>query len=534
MKTHKFTCLHAALVVVMLLVLWPACTKENKKNHHPGYLKIGTLHQVKSENILYDHALDIFTMVSHPPLLTLKSSGEIEGLLAERFTVSPDFTRWTFFIKGNFFWSDGVPVTPGDVKFSLEYIGRHVPSRRWLEKTLTEIEVIPGNAVKLTFNKPYTRLDIEFAFLPIIPRHIWQKVDRPRFYSGPGKYVGYGPLIIEYIDINAGIILFKKNNYWKHQPPGIDGIEIHMFQNPDVLSLALEKGDIDTYYKYADTYPYSNLARLAATGKFNFVKHKTTGLIFLGFNLEKEPTANRYFRLAAAMAIDYKEILKLINSGYGEIPNRGFVPPGMLYFKETPGLNQDLTAARELLNKAGFKDSNRDGILENPGGENLRLALLSTPPYDRLCQLIADYLRCIGIDVEVKMVDPAAWFSRKEQYNYDITVTRSTPWGMLMHAGWGTGYFDSRRTGEGVLHTITDPFFLNLCDAVLATRNPDKLKTYAHTLQQYYAENLPAIALIWPEEVTPYNRTFTGWSQDPLFGIFNVTNFLNLKRVNEF
>ena len=403
-----------------------------------------------------------------------------------------------------------------------------------LSKTLTEIEVIPGNAVKLTFNKPYTRLDIEFAFLPIIPRHIWQKVDRPRFYSGPGKYVGYGPLIIEYIDINAGIILFKKNNYWKHQPPGIDGIEIHMFQNPDVLSLALEKGDIDTYYKYADTYPYSNLARLAATGKFNFVKHKTTGLIFLGFNLEKEPTANRYFRLAAAMAIDYKEILKLINSGYGEIPNRGFVPPGMLYFKETPGLNQDLTAARELLNKAGFKDSNRDGILENPGGENLRLALLSTPPYDRLCQLIADYLRCIGIDVEVKMVDPAAWFSRKEQYNYDITVTRSTPWGMLMHAGWGTGYFDSRRTGEGVLHTITDPFFLNLCDAVLATRNPDKLKTYAHTLQQYYAENLPAIALIWPEEVTPYNRTFTGWSQDPLFGIFNVTNFLNLKRVNEF
>ncbi len=534
MNRNKFTCLHAAAVGVTLLALWPACSMENKTNHRPDYLKIGTLHRAKSENILFDHTLDIYCMVSHPPLLTLKNSGEIEGLLAERFTVSADFTRWTFFIKRNFFWSDGIPVTPGDVKFSLEYMGRHVPDRRWLEKTLVGIEVIPGNAVKLTFNKPYTRLDIEFTSLPIIPRHIWQKVDRPRFDPGTGKYVGYGPLIIEHIDVNAGVILLKKNNYWKDKPPGIDGVEIHMFQNPDVLSLALEKGDIDTYYKYADTYPYPNIARLVATGKFNFVKSKSTGLIFLGFNLGKEPGANRYFRQAAAMAIDYKEILKLINSGYGAVPNRGFVPPGMLYFKETPGLSQDLTAARELLDKAGFKDSNTDGILENPGGGNLRLLLLSTPSYDRLCELIAEYLRRIGIDVEVKIVDPATWISRKEQYNYDITVTRSTPWGMLMHAGWGTGYFDSRRTGEGALHTVIDPFFLNLCDAVLATRDPDKLKILAHSLQQYYAENMPAAALIWPEEITPFNKAFTGWYQEPIYGIFNVTNFLNLKRVDEF
>jgi peptide/nickel transport system substrate-binding protein len=533
MKRKKKSFINAAAVLLLFILSWPACTHKKNDSNTNNILRIGTIQRVKSKNILFDHVLDTFTMVSHPPLLTLNNNGEINGLLGERYTVSEDFTRWTFYIRDNYFWSDGVPVTAEDVKFSIEYIGSHVPSRRWLKRAMARAEVLSVNAVALTFNQPYTRLDIEFTSFPIIPRHIWHKVDRPRFYSGQGKYIGCGPLVIQRIDLNAGLLLLEKNAYWKGFSPVIDRVEIHMYQNLDVLSLALERGDIDTYYKYADTYPYANVQRLKATGRFSFKKNKTTGLTFLGFNLQRDPGANLYFRQAVALAVDYEEILKLITSGYGELPNQGFVPSGMLYYEAFPKLKQNLKTAKALLANAGFKDSNRDGILENPQGEVVPLILLSTPAFNRLCELIAEYLGHLGLEVEVKIVESATWISMKEEYDYDITITRTTPWGMLMHAGWGTGYFDSRRTGEGVLHTVSDPTFLTLCDSILSERDPDKLKAYAHSLQQYYSQNLPAVALIQHVIVTPYNKAFTGWHQVPLFGIFNITNFLNLKHTHE-
>lgn len=521
------------MAVLLFLTVWPGCSPQNKDTVSRSVLRIGTIQRVKSENILFDHVLDTFIMVSHPPLFTVNPRGKCRGLLIERFTVSEDFTQWTFHIKKNYVWSDGVAVTPEDVTFSLRYLSRYVPNRKWLEKVLVSARVQPGKAVVLTFNRPYTRLDIELASFPIIPRHIWEKVQRPRYYSGPGLYVGCGPFVIRRIDPNSGFILLEKNPFWKGPQPAIDGIEIHMYQNLDVLSLALERGDIDTFYKYAGTYPYSNIQRLLATGKFKIKEDKTFGLTMLGFNLKREPAADVHFRQAIALAIDYEEIRKLITSDYGEIPNPGFIPAGMGDVETLPRLKQDLKAAQKLLADAGYRDVNRDGVLENPGGETLHLILLSTPAHHRLCELVAGYLNRLGMEVEVRMVETATWISMKEAYDYDMVLTRTTPWGMLMHAGWGTGYFDSRRTGKGVLHTVSDPVFLNLCDAALATRDQDKRKTYARSFQDYFAQNLPAVALIRQVNVTPYHKAFKGWYREPLFGIFNIANFLHLRRNDE-
>jgi peptide/nickel transport system substrate-binding protein len=407
------------------------------------------------------------------------------------------------------------------VKFSLEYKGRHVPSRRWIEKTLSRAVIGPDNTVVLTFKKPYTRLDTEFTSLRIFPGHIWEEVEEPQYHPPAGQYVGYGPFIIRETDANAGVVLFHRNPFWKGKKPGISRIEIQIYQNLDVLGLALEKGDIDTFYQYANSYPYANLSRLAASGDFNLVENRSSGLILLGFNLQREPVSHSWFRLAVSYAIDYKEILKLIASGYGEVPRRGFVPVNMPYFQETPRLEQDFHKAREILRQHGCKSADREALL-----------LLSTPPHLRLCELIKDYLAGAGIAVEVKVVDSATWFSMKERYDYDLIITNTTPWGMRMHANWGTGYFDSRRSGEGVLHTLPDPVFLKLCDDILSTRDTVRLQGYARQLQDYYREQIPALALLWKTNVTPFNKSFAGWHADPLFGTFNVANFLDLRRVD--
>jgi peptide/nickel transport system substrate-binding protein len=104
---------------------------------------------------------------------------------------------------------------------------------------------------------------------------------------------------------------------------------------------------------------------------------------------------------------------------------------------------------------------------------------------------------------------------------------------MLMYANWATGYFDSRRTGEGVLHTVDDPAFLKLCDNILSTKDEGELEKFAQKVQDYYAQNLPAIALYWSRIVIPYKKKFSGWSPNPLYGIYNIKNFLQLRIIHD-
>ena len=297
-----------------------------------------------------------------------------------------------------------------------------------------------------------------------------------------------------------------------------------------MLSLALEKGEVDAYYKYAGTYPYASVQKLKDTGSFDFVEKDNIGLMFLGMNLQKEPMSDKSFREALSFAINYSEILQLDALGYGQVPNAGFVPPSMMPYKETARLEHNLTRAKAILEDAGYRDQDGNGILEGKDGKDIRLEFLTRSDYQRATELVQEYLKLAGIDSELKNVDSSTWIKQKDAGEYDLTVTRSTPWGMLMHANWGTGYFDSRRTGEGVLHVLDDPVFQKLCDDILAATSDDQLKDYAYELQDYYAENMPAVALYWNKVETPYSNNWQGWYSDPLYGIFNVDNFLSVEK----
>ena len=49
--------------------------------------------------------------------------------------------------------------------------------------------------------------------------------------------------------------------------------------------------------------------------------------------------------------------------------------------------------------------------------------------------------------------------------------------------------------------------------------------------KDHYAANLPAIPLYWNNVLTPFNRNFEGWYADPLYGIYNLDNFVNVNKI---
>ncbi|MCX6677114.1 MAG: ABC transporter substrate-binding protein [Methanothrix sp.] len=301
-------------------------------------LKIGTPNVVKSAGILGDSSMGVFAHLSNPTLMKMASDGKVVGLTAKSYEVSEDGKIWKFFINDDLYWSDGEKLTPDDVRFTFSYLADNYPTAGWIKKTVDNISVEDG-AVVFKLNKPHSRLNLEFATYPILARHIWEKVEKPMEYINEGENVGFGPFYIAKTDLGAGVIYFRKNPYWKGASPKFDSLEIHTFSNMDVLSLAL--------------------------------------------NLQKETMSDKSFREAISCAINYSEILKLDALGYGQVPNAGYVPPSMMDFKETARLEYNLSKAKSILEGAGYKDSNGNGIVEGKDGKDIKLTFLTRTEYQR-------------------------------------------------------------------------------------------------------------------------------------------------------
>ncbi len=519
-------------IVMIFLAVYPSISaaKINIKKKEQNVLRIGTPQEVKSPNVFGDYNMSIFINISNPPLMKIDPQGHITGLTASKVHMSQDFTEWTFIIRDDLYWSDGTKFSADDVLFSIVYTGKHYPYAAWIKNTVESAELVDENTVRIKFSRPYTRLDLEFTSYNIFPKHIYEDIYDPMNHLNSGENIGFGPFFIQDIDLNAGVIRFSRNPYWQGRQPHINGFEIHMYKNTDILSLALEKGDVDTYYKYASSYPYANIERLKKTDAFDFFTKLNIGLVFMAFNLKQGATTDLDFRKALSYAVDYNEILQLDALGFGKIPTRGFVPPSMAGYTESEDLEYDPDRARLILSDAGYADRDKDGFLEDRKGQEISLSLLVRDDWARIGELLENYFAQIGIKTAVRFLDLNSWVAAKDHYDYDVLVARSTPWGMFMHANWGTGYFDSRRTGQGVLHNVDDPSFLKLCDEILASGDPQKLKGLARSVQMYYAEKIPAVALYWNEIVTPLKKEFSGWKHSPLYGIYNIDSFISVRK----
>lgn len=276
-------------------------------------LKIATPGMVKSTSFIGgDSNLGVFAHLSNPPLMKMDSGGKLTGQLVENYEVSENNTCWTFCLKDNLYWSDGEPVTPEDVEFSIRYYGKKTPWASWINDTLESSAVSDANnSVTFKFNKPYTRIDLEFATYNILPAHVWETIENPMEYTNNGPYTGCGPYYLKQIDLNAGKLVFEKNPYWKGKAPEFETVEVHFYSSADVATLSLKNGEVDTYYKYAGSYPYSGIEQLEGTGNFDFIEKTDIGLVFLAFNLEKAPFSDPEFREALAYAINYEEIVNL-------------------------------------------------------------------------------------------------------------------------------------------------------------------------------------------------------------------------------
>jgi peptide/nickel transport system substrate-binding protein len=454
--------------------------------------------------------------------------------LATDWETSADGKVWTFTIVEGATWQDGEPVTASDVAFTYNYVidnemGMFIDYMLFIDS----VEATDDTHVVFTCSKP--KANMLGLWLPILPEHIWSKVDpgkAERGYKNAPPIVGSGPF--QTVEFKKGQFLRMEANkdYWKGAPK-IDEIIFQMYQNSDTMAQDLKSGGLASAWNI----PSAQFDALDAEPNLTAIAGVVAGFDELGFNCADKkvyPKSTGHpvltdpaFRRALNWAIDRE---KLVEVGYYGFASPGstivmpdFYDPEADYHWEPPAGDPntytfDLERARQELDAAGYSDSDGDGVREYEGEPiELRLAARTQSLESQNCgKFIKGWFEEVGLTIKYEVMDQDALGAK--QYNY-VGDDYAPDFDMFIW-GWGGDVDPNFILSVMLTNSIeawSDCMWSNaeydrLFEEQQSTIDVQERIALVQQMQQIAYEESPYIVLAYPRNTEAYDDVnWTGW-----------------------
>jgi peptide/nickel transport system substrate-binding protein len=410
-------------------------------------------------------------------------------------------------------WHDGTPVTPNDVLFSFERArnpGR-APSIAALLGGIRSVEADATGRIIIRFTRPYGEQLYDATYhVQILPRHLLAGIPADslavsRFAQAP---VGNGPyrwsryLPGQLVELAAVPDFFLG-------APAIDRVIWLVTSSQEARLNEVLGGTAEIMEDLIP--PVANLARLKARPELRLAHFPSQNVAYLLFNQRnpKDSAASHpvfkspAVRRALTLGVDRATMIKALLGDYASTVS-GPTPKAAWYRTLAPEpLPFSPRAARALLAKDGWRDSDGDGTLDRDG-QPLRFTLLvptSSTVRLQLAQIVEQQWRAIGVDAQVQPVEGSIWRSERLAGRFDITVESyahdPSPWGLLDL--WGCkGANNLARYCNPVADSLLEQAHWSAADPAPA------LTRYFSTLSTDY----PAVFLFSRDYVLPIPRKY--------------------------
>lgn len=340
------------------------------------------------------------------------SSCTPEPRLIESWEVSPDGLVTTIKLFDGISFSDGTPVDAQYAADYMEYFSGNPDLAPWFGSMLflDNIEVVDDLTLKITTVVPLGQSFVknDGLFMSLLSLSVWAGVEGVEAYMIEAyPPLGTGPYELREYEPGSYAIYDARPEYHLGKP-AIDTIVQVFYSNVDALVNALLSGEIDLSASHmpAETYdtlvaaPHLTVEERVATEKYNLYFNMSP------FGARHPAVADQALRDAVDLAIDRQKILDVAVLGHGTLcPTNWACTPNM-----ADQINPDITLtpfdpaqANQILDDAGYLDSDGDGIRETPDGLPLEFRLffeLEDPPELTIADMLADDLGVIGIEIE--------------------------------------------------------------------------------------------------------------------------------------
>ena len=470
-------------------------------------------------------------LMFEPLMIFNTMTGKIEYRLAKSAEYSKDLKTITVKLRDGLKWSDGQPLTAKDVAFSYT-MTKTAPAfdqkAIWTTGILKSVTAADANTIVFKLTKADSTFIWGLPSYHILPEHIWGKIaakDIPTF-KNPNP-VGSGPLTdIKYLKPQQ-MQLCRNDNYYLPNHPHIDCITFRSYSDNSQIQPALMKGEIDWGSNFiADV----DNTFVAADPKNNHYWYPANDAIHLYVNTKEKPFNDIRVRKALSMALNRDEIVDIAAYGY---PTANFNAGGIaeLYGKF---INKDISEkykeittynpekAKQLLDAAGYKDTDGDGFREMADGKNINFdidVVNGWTDWIQVVQMVTEYYEEIGIKANVKTVDWAVYDKALKKGTYKMSIN----WSMVASNPIMAyqAYFSTSQVGKSwhAGHGVHSPEIDALIDSFGLTNDAAKQQKILDKLQEFTAKNLPFIPLFsnatwfqystakfvgWPSEKNPY------------------------------
>ncbi|GAC1459314.1 MAG: peptide-binding protein [Candidatus Limnocylindrales bacterium] len=341
-------------------------------------------------------------------LMRFDRGGSIVPDLAASFSVDPAGKIWTFAIRPDALWHDGVAVTADDVLYTVgllqdrSYLGPFSDAFRGVT-----VSAVDAKTVRFMLPDVYAPF-AGSTTVPLLPSHLLSGVSYSELSRQPFnlKPVGTGPFRFSDLDARQ-ITLVRSDDFYRTKPERarayLDRIILRFFRDQGDALAALSRGEIDGM---AGLSPQdAERARsLRSVNLYSLPSNDFTAL-FLNVRPDRAVFRDKAVRQAVATAIDRGRVLQVAADGRGAVSDE-FVPPtSWAYAKDIQRYSYSVADARTLLDQADWKDHDGDGIRDREGTVlKFSISTSDEPARIAAAQQIAADLLAIGIRVEVNAV----------------------------------------------------------------------------------------------------------------------------------
>lgn len=361
--------------------------------------------------------------------------------LAESYAVSPDGISVDVVLRDGLKFSDGSPLTSGDVEFSLAAAyDKRTNSPIFRDSLLIGgkeigVKVIDERRLQLVLPEKVAAIENYLENLAILPKHILEPDLRSgklseawKITSNPASVIGSGPFMIGSVQAGERVTLIRNPHYWKKDAAGtplpyLDSLVLEIVADANNSIARLQQGSIDI----ADRVRTSDYAALKSAGGGVRAVDAGPGLatdhMWFNLNLVKKSGerldsgakyawfSDKRFRKAVAHAVDRNSIATNTLQGLAT-PTYGFVAAGNRAWLDSaaPRTEYDLERAAALLFEAGFqrKESEGNPQLLDRNGQPVEFTLIVPAENEArklMAAVIQEDLAKLGIAVQIAPID---------------------------------------------------------------------------------------------------------------------------------
>ncbi len=309
---------------------------------------------------------DIYTLDKiFEPLFITSPAGKLTPWLATGYTVSKDNKTFTFNLRSGVKFSDGKPLTPADVVFS---INRARTDKKgplsFLDFAITSLEAKGSSQVVAHLSAPWAPFvsDISAFCNAIMPAN-YGGASQTAFFDNP---IGTGPFTTKGFKPNASSITLTKNaSYWQAGKPYIDAVDFAFVDDDNQRLLQMKGGQTDAI----DLVPPSQVSSLKSDSSLNVSMWPSWQVDLLVMNEKLPQFADRNVRRAITQAIDRNALVAAASFGTAK-PGGSFFPPSLQYYSAaTPVLKYSLSDAKAELKLSKYPKGFSTKLLVDSGNQ---------------------------------------------------------------------------------------------------------------------------------------------------------------------